>query len=247
MGTWGTALFSDDLASDVRDDYRDLVGEGLSGVQATDRLLLEWEDTLADDPEGASVFWLALAATQWRRGRLEGRVKKKALEIIGSGSDLERWAEEPILRKKREAVLENLHTQLNSTQPAQKRIRKSYKNTCEWDIGEVVSYRLLSGKLVLFSVTGFHTDKGGTSPIFEFLDWIGDDVPSEEKIRELGVRSKQFGNTQFMIGRLYEKELPRDRVHGLGIMLKPAQKPMGFTVFLWRNLDDGLKAAYGVS
>ncbi len=29
MGTWGTALFSDDLACDARDAYRELVGDGL--------------------------------------------------------------------------------------------------------------------------------------------------------------------------------------------------------------------------
>ena len=30
MGTWGTGLFSDDLAADVRDEFRDLIGEGLT-------------------------------------------------------------------------------------------------------------------------------------------------------------------------------------------------------------------------
>ena len=30
MGTWETAIFSDDTASDVRDGFRDLIGEALS-------------------------------------------------------------------------------------------------------------------------------------------------------------------------------------------------------------------------
>ena len=49
MGAWGTGVFSDDTASDVRDNYLDLIGDGLSGVEAT-KLLREWSGTL-DDPD----------------------------------------------------------------------------------------------------------------------------------------------------------------------------------------------------
>ena len=41
MGTWGTGIFSDDNAADLRDDYRDFIGDGLSSREATDRLLAE--------------------------------------------------------------------------------------------------------------------------------------------------------------------------------------------------------------
>lgn len=30
MGAWGPAIFSDDLAADVRADYTDLIGQGIS-------------------------------------------------------------------------------------------------------------------------------------------------------------------------------------------------------------------------
>jgi hypothetical protein len=116
MGAWGTALFSDDTASDVRDDYRDHVGDGLSGPAATDRLLNEWRQTLSDPDEGP-VFWLALAATQWKCGRLETRVLEKALEVIAGGSDLHRWQDNPRLLKKRQAVLVKLGEQLRSPPP----------------------------------------------------------------------------------------------------------------------------------
>jgi hypothetical protein len=90
VGTWGTDIFSDDLASDIRTRYRDLVGDGFSGQQATEILLSEYGEVLSD-PDGAPVFWLALAATQWRCGRLEPEVLVHALEVIDSGSDLLRW------------------------------------------------------------------------------------------------------------------------------------------------------------
>ena len=55
MGTWGTDIFSDDVASDIRRRYRDLVGDGFSEQQATEILLLEYREIL-DDPDAASVF-----------------------------------------------------------------------------------------------------------------------------------------------------------------------------------------------
>ena len=39
MGAFGIAIFSDDNAADLRGDYRDLIGEGYSGPEATDRLI----------------------------------------------------------------------------------------------------------------------------------------------------------------------------------------------------------------
>lgn len=37
LGVWGPGIFSDDLACDLRDEYRELVADGLSGEEATDR------------------------------------------------------------------------------------------------------------------------------------------------------------------------------------------------------------------
>jgi len=73
MGAWKAAVFSDDTACDVRDNYVDLIGDGLSGAEATKKLLREWAGSL-DDPDEGPVFWLALAATQWKNGRLEDLV-----------------------------------------------------------------------------------------------------------------------------------------------------------------------------
>jgi hypothetical protein len=90
MGTWGTAVFSDDTACDVRGSYVDFLGDGLSGPEATKKLLGEWSKSL-EDPDEAPVFWLALAATQWKHGRLEPHVLQQALNAIDGGSDLARW------------------------------------------------------------------------------------------------------------------------------------------------------------
>jgi hypothetical protein len=67
MGVSGTSVFSDDLAADTRDTFTDYIAEGLGAVEATDRLVAESADAL-DDEDDANVFWIALAATQWKFG-----------------------------------------------------------------------------------------------------------------------------------------------------------------------------------
>ena len=81
MDAWGTALFSDDTARDVRESYMELVGDGLTGEEATKALIGEWSASL-NDPDESPVFWLALAATQWRCGRLRG-VLMRSIVFLG--------------------------------------------------------------------------------------------------------------------------------------------------------------------
>jgi hypothetical protein len=57
MGAWGTALFSDDTACDVRDSYVDLVGDGLTGSEATKALLREWTASLHDPDDSQFFGW----------------------------------------------------------------------------------------------------------------------------------------------------------------------------------------------
>jgi len=89
MGAWGTDIFSDDLVCDIRWRYRNLVGDGFVGQQATEILLEEYREIL-DDPDAGPVFWLALAATQWCCRRLEPRMPVQAIETIDSSCDLVR-------------------------------------------------------------------------------------------------------------------------------------------------------------
>ena len=81
MGTWGTGLYSDDLAADLRQDLRVYVGEGLSFAAAVDRLKSEYSSSVTDADESA-VFWLAIADTGWRLGRLDDSTRQEALKII---------------------------------------------------------------------------------------------------------------------------------------------------------------------
>ncbi len=144
MGAWGTAIFSDDTAADVRERFRDLLGDGLSAEEATSRLLAEYASSL-DDPNDGPSFWLGLAVTQWKCGRLQADVKMRALQAIDSGADLRRWSGNAKLVNTRRAVLVKTREQLLSTQPPARRIAKRFRQANDWDVGELVSYRTTSG------------------------------------------------------------------------------------------------------
>src|SRR5512132_2413433 len=77
MGTWGTGIFDDDTACDVRGHYRRALRAGVPGPEATDQLLRAYAP--GPDPFDTPI-WLGLAATQTKLGRLEERVKTTALE-----------------------------------------------------------------------------------------------------------------------------------------------------------------------
>jgi hypothetical protein len=245
MGAWGTALFSDDTARDVRDSYVDHVGDGLIGPEATKALLHEWSASL-NDPDESPVFWLALAVTQWRCGRLEGHVLQQALNVIDSGSDLARWETGSKDFKKRKAVLEKLRAQLTSPQPPQRHIPKRFRDSNQWRVGDLVAYRMQSGRFVILRTIGHHNDKGGTGPICELLDWSGEEIPKSFKSFDIRKSRAARPITQFLIGRTRAKERPDDRLRYLGVNMKPAQKPGGFTVSLWKWFDKTLRDDFGL-
>ncbi len=241
MGVWGAAIFSDDDAADIRSDYRDLIGDGFSGPEATDKILSEYSPDTED-----SVLWLALAAVQWRCGRLEHRVKTRALEIIRDGSDLVRWqGENPKLIPQRLRVLEKLKAQLLSEQPPESKIKQRFRSSCDWGVGEVIAYELMSGKKVLFRIVGVQGDKGGTWPVCELLDWCGSQIPAEEVINNLPVKLRRdlrpggWGSNQIGIGAASQREFPHSRLQRLHIRSKPSQplKIIGSLFILWRHLD----------
>ena len=124
MSADGPGLFDDDTACDVREQFTRMLAETRDAVAATEGLLAAWEDSLKQSVEGP-VFWLALAATQWRYGCLQPQVLKGALEVIESGADLARWRGSPH-EQKRASTLRRLSQQLSRSQPVLRipRLRK---------------------------------------------------------------------------------------------------------------------------
>jgi hypothetical protein len=112
MGTWGAGIFMDDQACDVRDQYLDGLADGTDEDELVDGLIEELGNDVDDYPVGI----LALAATQYKYGRLRDDVKSRALEVIKSGADLARWEDSDVARRR--AALAALKRKLESPQPS---------------------------------------------------------------------------------------------------------------------------------
>ena len=59
MGAWGTGLYSDDVAHDVRYLYKELLMVGLSNEEATQKLIKD-SQWLINDMYDGPVFWFVL-------------------------------------------------------------------------------------------------------------------------------------------------------------------------------------------
>jgi hypothetical protein len=257
MSVDGPGLFADDHAFDVRALYREFVAEGKTGPEATDLLIKEWEGLL-DDSDIGPAFWLALGATQWKLGRLEPRVLEKALQIIDEGSDLERWTHNPTQLRKRKSVLQRLRKQLISAQPTAQKIKPRDRVECDWEVGEVLVYKLKSGKRVLLRVTGFLNDLSGKHPVFELLDWIGENVLT---VSEIGGLTKRPGalyppppdgqtpyrrESRFFLHALKPRSPYHKQLERLGIKLKCKEASLPCVLFFWRALDESLAQNFGI-
>ena len=204
MGAWGTGLYQDDDTCDIKDEYLIYLRIGMSNEEALEELI-ESNEELIEDEEIGQLFWLALADTQWKYGRLTKEVKEKALEVINSGKDLERWEEDKKLYEKRKKVLEDLKKRLNTKQPEEKKIRKMTFTRPNWNVGDILLYQIQEedlkghkwyGKYVLLKVMGtekltigyldaeqyYHEEE-----LIGLYNWIGNKKNELEEISELKI------------------------------------------------------------
>lgn len=207
MGAWGVGLYQDDVTCDVRSDYVNRLKVGLSNIDAT-KDLIELNLDFIEDPDDGPLFWLALADTQWKYGRLLPEIKEIALEYIRSGTDLEKWKENKKQYEKRKKVLDELEERLNSPMPPEKKVSKLVISKAKWKIGDVLLYRINNAdiikheivtnskwnhKYVMFRIIGVATFNIGRLPrdkyyhemnIVGLYNWVG------EKEVDLGILEK---------------------------------------------------------
>jgi hypothetical protein len=140
-----------------------------------------------------------------------------------------------------------LRDQLQSPQPAVKRIPKRPITESQWHVGEVLAYRLRSGKSVLLHVVG----EFGSSPVFALLEWVGKEPPSLERIKKLPLKTYQTQTTSpYLVAVMSrnKKDLPTDRIVHLSIRRKPHQRQItgGYGALLWKDFDADLKSRFGL-
>ena len=187
MGAWGTGLFSDDVACDIRDHFRQLLEDGVEDRAAT-RLTLEKFGPYLEEPEGVALM-IAFAVTQSKVGRLEPDIRDRALAIIEAGADLAVWEREnPKLLSKRRAALENARARLTGPQPARRRLRPPKRALSGLAAGDVLALTLPQ-RLALLRVVRVRAHRLGESPVLEELDFDGTEVPARDVLERLGPRT----------------------------------------------------------
>lgn len=182
MGSWGTAIFANDDAADVRADWRDGILEGRDGEDLTRWLIRSHSRGLWGRHE-RGLFWIALAAAQMETGRLAPDVRRKALRYLSKGGDLAEW--EGPDRRRREVVLERLEEKLKGPQPAPKRLRRTKPLGVAFDVGDAVLLRNPeTGAEELFVVVALAQGypKGVVDPVLEQLLWSGGDLPTVDEM-----------------------------------------------------------------
>lgn len=192
MGTWGTGIFSNDTACDIRDTYEELLCYGHAPESAEQHVLKEFEMDI-NHPEKDTDAWIALAATEWRCGRmLSDAVRQVALTLIKQ-CELSTLCGTEKQKSNRKKALNQLYGHLNSPLPRPKCLKPQPALLSPWNVGDVVALRLpenskypaLSGKYALILITEIDKVKVSRyapenlttdTPYFIIYYWWSDDL-----------------------------------------------------------------------
>jgi hypothetical protein len=169
MGSWGTSVFQDDVASDVRDHYNELLSLGFDDAT----IEREFDERYGSaDGIDESTYWIALALCQHKVGRLIAAVRSRACACIESGRALADWqdlteAGDPSVRSRERALSKALAT-LSAPQPARRsprpsrelrtRIDRTYASF-PWIANGLWAYRRTRGDYVVLAVSAVHEMK----------------------------------------------------------------------------------------
>ena len=190
MGVWGTSLFADDMACDIRDHYRELLEDGAEDNAAT-RLVFEKFGAYLEESDGIAL--LAFAVTQSKLGRLDADIRDRALAALDRGADLETWERDnPKLAPKRRAVLEKARSQLTGPQPPRRRLRPPKRISSGLAAGDVLALAL-PDRVALLRVVRVRQHRLGETPVLEVLDFTGVDVPDRDFLERLRPAKEHVG------------------------------------------------------
>jgi hypothetical protein len=92
MGTWGTAISSNDTFEDIYQEFFELYNKGQDVPEITSYIISNNTDAQADYEDKHS-FWFALAKAQWECGALDINIYEKVQSIVNNGDDLKLWQE----------------------------------------------------------------------------------------------------------------------------------------------------------
>lgn len=147
MGTWGTAISSNDTYADTYSEFMDLYNDGLEVSEITQQLIENNQD-LIDDNASKNDFWFALALAQWDCKSLDKEIFDKVKQIVDSGEDIKLWEEQGADKKdiaKRVKALTSFVDKISIEKPkAKRRKRKVYRDSI-FRTGDCLIFKLTNG------------------------------------------------------------------------------------------------------
>lgn len=141
MGTWGTAIKSNDTSADIYADFFDLYNDGKEPTEIKKKLISE-------NPNGENDFWFALALALWETKSLPTDILEKVREIIKSESDLKLWKELDASEsdiKKRKIVLDKFLVKLESEKSKPKSRKRITTKEPIFQKGTCLTFKLENG------------------------------------------------------------------------------------------------------
>lgn len=148
MGSWGTAISSNDTYADIYAEFFDLYNDGLDVKKVTAKLISKHQETINHSTD-CHNFWFALAKAQWECKQLDQNILERVRYIIKSGADLEVWrkldAQEKDV-KKRQVVLDKFLEKLLTEQPKAKARKRKIIRQPPFNKGDCLTFKLANGK-----------------------------------------------------------------------------------------------------
>ncbi|WP_339702579.1 hypothetical protein [Algoriphagus aquimarinus] len=147
MGTWGTAIKSNDTSSDIYADFFDLYNEGKEPSEISKKLILENKD-LINSSEDNNNFWFVLALALWETKSLDPQTFQLVKATIESEQDLIVWRElgaDEAEVKKRKIVLEKFLEKISSEKPKEKARKKNRIKEPIFEKGTCLTFKLENG------------------------------------------------------------------------------------------------------
>lgn len=190
MGTWGTAIKSNDTSADIYADFFDLYNDGKEPTEIKNKLI-------SDNPNGTNDFWFTLALALWETKSLSNDILEKVSGIIKSESDLKVWKELDASEtdiKKRKIVLDKFLDKLESEKAKPKARKRISKKKPIFKKGSCLTFKLSNGNygggIVLESdfETGFGYNLIVTTRINQ------ENKPTISDFKECNVLVASFGN-----------------------------------------------------
>jgi hypothetical protein len=177
----GPGLYQDDTGHDVRAEAKELMAAGLAPGDVTTTLVARWTDVLGDE-DVYCAFYLALADTQCRLGRLDPEVTRTALEVIHSGRDLRRWEYSQTFYARRKGVLSQLSARLAGPPSVERKVRVPRVFRTSLVVGDVFVHTAENGERFLLHVIGFSENGGELHALVQILEWDWAQEPSPEAV-----------------------------------------------------------------